>query len=500
MKTRLPLPMRLLIAVLLTLATALTILIVLYATDLGLSVWGKIGALSIWAQIAYGLALFLVAATGGVLIWRAVALGSTEKRGARPSPPQPVSEDKLLDAIGTAAEAGVDTSSAQAELVELHRRRQAGEVFVAMFGRVSTGKSSIVGELLPEAEINVDARAGTTHAVTRYVWTSPADDKLVLSDVPGFGDAALDKDETSREEAIRAHVVIFVAEGDLTRSEQSQLAQLAQLGKPIIVALNKSDRHDDETLQRIRAKVRGSIAHLQALDIVSISAGGQREVIERNADGTETTRVRTAPARIKPLTTALQRAIDRQSDELTQLRDTAAFHLAQRKLDDATMLHRRTACEAVISGYARKAVFGALAAVTPGTDVVIQGYLGVRLVQELCAIHQTHVKEIAADQLLELTTRRLGRYLPVGLALAGNALKAFPGIGTLTGGIMHAVAYGLIFESLGHAVARTLENRGELDPLVAARTLEEQLSENIESRASHFAGLVANRIARQTGE
>ncbi len=494
MKTRLPLPIRLLIAVLLTLATALTLLVVLYVTDLGLTVWGKVGAQSLWVQIVYGLALFAIAAAGGALVWRATAFGGAEKTRHIASDPQPVDEDELQDAIGAAARAGVDTSAAEDELQELNRRRRAGEVVVAVFGQVSAGKSSIIRGLVPDAIIDVDARAGTTAAITRYVWTSPAGDKLVLADLPGFGDAGVDRDEAIREEATRAHVVVFVTEGDLTRSEQAQLALLAGLAKPIIVALNKSDRHSEEVVQGIRAKVLKSVANVGAPAVVGISAGGQREVIERGADGRETSRVRAIPMRLEPLTAELQRTIDLQLDSLTQLRDTAAFRLAQYKLDDATRTHRRTACDAIISSYARKAVFGALAAVTPGTDVVIQGYLGVRLVQELCAIHEADAKQIAVDRLLDLTTLKLGRYLPLSLALAGNALKAFPGIGTLTGGIVHAVAYGLIFESLGHAVARTLEIRGELNPLVAARTLEEQLSEHIESRAGYFAGLVANRI------
>ena len=38
---------------------------------------------------------------------------------------------------------------------------------------------------------------------------------------------------------------------------------------------------------------------------------------------------------------------------------------------------------------------------------------------------------------------RAGKALPLSLAVAGNGLKAFPGVGTVAGGIAHAVAYGL---------------------------------------------------------
>jgi hypothetical protein len=79
------------------------------------------------------------------------------------------------------------------------------------------------------------------------------------------------------------------------------------------------------------------------------------------------------------------------------------------------------------------------------------------------------------------------------LAIAGNALKAFPGIGTLTGGMLHAVAYGMIFDSLGRAAAQTLASRGELRPYPAAAAFEELLSENLESGAERFARLALSR-------
>jgi len=80
--------------------------------------------------------------------------------------------------------------------------------------------------------------------------------------------------------------------------------------------------------------------------------------------------------------------------------------------------------------------------------------------------------------------------------VAGNALKAFPGVGTLTGGLVHAVAYGLLFDSLGRAVTETLAARGALPEQVALRTFEEKLSEDVETRARRLAKLAAAQVRR----
>jgi hypothetical protein len=62
-------------------------------------------------------------------------------------------------------------------------------------------------------------------------------------------------------------------------------------------------------------------------------------------------------------------------------------------------------------------------------------------------------------------------------------------LGTLTGGLIHAVAYGMIFESLGRAAAQTLASRGELRPYPAAIVFEEMLNDNLEAGAIRFAKL-----------
>jgi hypothetical protein len=77
----------------------------------------------------------------------------------------------------------------------------------------------------------------------------------------------------------------------------------------------------------------------------------------------------------------------------------------------------------------------------------------------------------------------------ITLAIAGNALKAFPGLGTISGGVIHAVAYGMIFDSLGKAAADTMASRGALRPYPAAEAFEDLLHDHLESGAVRFAKL-----------
>jgi len=130
---------------------------------------------------------------------------------------------------------------------------------------------------------------------------------------------------------------------------------------------------------------------------------------------------------------------------------------------------------------------GALAAVSPGTDLLIQGYLGSALVRELCRLYQIPARDVEVSRLLDLSQGYVGRTLPITLAVAGNALKAFPGAGTIAGGVTHAVAYGLIFDALGRGLSRSLAEGGELRPAAAARRFRESMSEDLGARTLRIA-------------
>ena len=193
--------------------------------------------------------------------------------------------------------------------------------------------------------------------------------------------------------------------------------------------------------------------------VVAVSAGGETEVIERRPDGTETTVRRTRPADIGVLVVAINRLLENDTS-LDVRRDRAVFRLAADKLAEAEAEYRELRGEQIIRASTRKAVIGALAAVSPGTDIVIQGYIGTAMTRELCSLYGAAPRDLDVESFLTLSQSRAGKALPLSLAVAGNGLKAFPGAGTVAGGIAHAVAYGLIFDALGRSLVATLKAHG----------------------------------------
>lgn len=470
--------MAVLVLVLAIIATSL----VLLASESALSLWDRLASAPNWVAIALGAVLLALGGATGWAVWRLLVPAPKVQRGKS----LPPTEESLIERIEGAQSQGIDVAAATAELEHWRQRRAAGEVYVAVFGDVSVGKSSLIAALVPDAEVRTHVLGGTTQRVTEYTWHSPGGDRLILVDMPGTNQVGGQWDQTARQEAQRAHVVIYVCDGDLTRTQDAELAALSALQKPIILALTKTDRYSEEALELVRQRLRERVAERPSVELVTVQGGGSERVARVHADGREESVERERPADVQALAEALQRRIDESVDAMASLRDSAVFLLVKQKLDEAELRQRNDAADRLINEYTRKAIVGALAAITPGTDILIQGYFGANLVREMCRLYGVAPREVAVDEFLKLAQGELRTTATVMLAVIGNGLKAFPGLGTVAGGLMHAVAYGMTFDALGRTLKSVLVTRGELRPYAAVNAFRETLHADLEHSAGRF--------------
>jgi GTP-binding protein EngB required for normal cell division len=469
--------------------------VVLNAAQFSLSLWQQLQTAPVWVVVVTGVLASLLLGIGGWLIW--LIIRPARPRGMKPA--VPLTEAELEAHLEAAAASGIDIESARRELEELARRRQLEVIHLALFGEISSGKSSLINALLPGASVQTNVIGGTTTTIQHYHWRRESGDEVVLIDVPGLNQVEREYDRQVMEEAQRAHVVIFVCDGDLTRDEFLALKPLLELNKPLIVAFNKLDRYSDDDRRLIRQHLTERFAANSRVTVVGIATRPTRRVIRVGPDGAEHEEEQVLSPQIDELRMAVQSALDGNMALLEQLRDTAVFELTARKLEQSKLDHRAGKSMELVKSYTGRAVVGGLAAVSPGTDILIQGYLGTRMVKSLCELYEVPAGEIELQKLLTLTRKQVRTALPLLLAVVGNAAKAFPGVGTLAGGLMHAVAYGLIFDALGRAVVRTLETRGELRPVPASLTFRDNLVSDVEGRARKMLRLALDIRKEQSG-
>lgn len=492
---------RLIIALFIALLFLVALAALLFVTESALNVWerleqGPMPLLYLWVSVVATLAFLTV-----WLIWRL----AVRRKPSRPASgvPGKLTREEIESRLRAADAAGIETAKARAELHELASRQQAGTVHLCFFGEISSGKSSLIRALVPDADVTVDAVGGSTRDIRHYHWQDAAGSKVLLTDVPGTGGMEEWLDEAAVEEARRAHVVLFVCEGDLTRADRRTIEWLLELDKPLVLVMNKSDRYDAQEQAQLMERLLDHLSDMGgelARDrVVAVSAGGRADVIEKRADGSEQVARRERPADVGVLIVAINRLLQQEVADLDARRDRAVFSLAAQKLDEAERRYREQRSEQIIRSSTRKAVVGALAAVSPGTDIVIQGYIGTTMTNALCKLYGAAPRDLDIEEFLSLSQSRVGRTLPLSLAVAGNGLKAFPGVGTVAGGLVHAVAYGLIFDALGRSLVHSLKKHGELDAETAAKEFEEDLSGHLESGVRQVAkmALAADRQRRR---
>ncbi len=477
---------RIAIAIVVLLAFVIATGALLFISESALNVWDRLRAGPPVLLYAYVSFMLLLAVTALWLIWRLVVKRKISP--ARTGQARPLTKDDIQARMREAERAGVDVSEAQAELKELAARKDS--VHLCFFGEVSSGKSSLIRALVPEASVVVDVVGGSTDDVRHYRWNDDGAE-ILLTDVPGIGGTDEGLTELATTEARRTSVVLFVCDSDLTRPELESVKALLAFDKPLVLVLNKADRFSPEEqaelmhklLERIDA-IGGSI---ERDHVVAVTAGGDVDVIEKAADGSERQVRRTRPADIGVLVVAINRLLADAGESLDARRERAVFQMAAARLAEAENAYRQQRSEQIIRSATRKAVVGALAAISPGTDILIQGYVGTTMTQELCRLYGAAPRDLDVEEFLNLSQSRVGKALPLSLAVAGNGLKAFPGLGTVAGGLAHAVAYGLLFDALGRSLVMTLSRHGELLPDVAAREFEEGISEYLEAGVGRIA-------------
>ncbi|HEU4665049.1 MAG TPA: GTPase [Dokdonella sp.] len=481
-RTRLPL--RLVLFAALALGAALLLGLVVMTLNGLLEFYQRLVELPLWLRVPL---IAAAAAFAGVLGWLLWRLARPARHPAAAPATPPVSRADVDTRIERLRERAVETAALEAELAELDRRRASGELYVALFGEISTGKSSLVRALAPAAAPDIDVRGGTTRHVVHHRGRLGDGRELVLADVPGTAevDGAV-REQLARDEALRAHAVVYLAASDLTRAQDAELRWLAGFGKPLVLVLNKADLYDDAQRKALVARFHERYAsHARA--IVAISAGGSERYERTLADGRREKVERERAADVAPLLGALAAIVAPGADALEPAREAAVLAEVGRRGDELARAAARREAENAVTKYTRRAVVGALAAVAPGSDILIQGALGTALVRELARIHGVAVRELDVEALLARVGLTVRNTTALVLAIAGNAMKAFPGLGTLGGGVLHAIAYGLVFDSVGRALAATLNERSELDAADVETRVRALLAEPARERIERVA-------------
>ncbi|MEL7509141.1 MAG: GTPase [Cyanobacteria bacterium J06554_1] len=118
---------------------------------------------------------------------------------------------------------------------------------IAVIGKVSAGKSSLINALLKLSRRQAleIAKVGATSGVTTDLTILKLDEKVHLVDSPGLDDVRAENSELTKEFLKHIDIGIFVVTGSSDFSQKKNLDDLRQHCDSIFVVLNKMDEWDD---------------------------------------------------------------------------------------------------------------------------------------------------------------------------------------------------------------------------------------------------------------
>lgn len=194
------------------------------------------------------------------------------------------------------------------QLQLLLEKIEHGHIHIAVFGRVSVGKSALLNALLGEQQFSTSPLHGETTHAAHARWREYDAGGVFLIDTPGINEiAGEERERLAHDVASRCDLVLFVVDGDITDTEIKALRQAKGAAQRLLLVLNKIDRYskaERELLLKVLRERTAGLIHPQ--DIITAAAQpAERIVILVDAEGNET-ETRRQPA---PEVTALRERI-----------------------------------------------------------------------------------------------------------------------------------------------------------------------------------------------
>jgi GTPase len=334
----------------------------------------------------------------------------------------------LLDDPTIPAAVRGELASHFARIEAMLDKLERGELHVAVFGRVSAGKSALGNALLGREAFAVGVLHGTTTDAEHAMLDEAQHDGLVLIDTPGInefdGEA---RERLAFEVAEVSDLVVFVCDGDLTREELDALKTLAATQRPLLLALNKADRYGrdelDSLLQHLRLRVAGLV---RAEDVLAVAAHpAAQRVVEVDARGHEQVREQ---ARIPDVAALRERLLAIAAREGKTLSAINAGLYAGRLTDQVSARiaqTRRVVAAKLIRQYClAKGVAVALNPI-PVADLLAAAGLDAAMVVQLSRVYGLPLTRAESGRLVAVISAQLAALMGAiwGMQLAASALK-----------------------------------------------------------------------------
>jgi hypothetical protein len=271
---------------------------------------------------------------------------------------------------------------------------------------------------------------------------------VFLIDTPGLDEAGgEDREELAKEVAGRSDLVIFVIDSDITETELDALKAVLAQGRPVLVALNKSDLYTAAECESLLASVRRKTAGLVEPDHVIVAAAQPRPqtLVEVGHDGNEVLTDRARVPDVAALRVKLWDVLEAEGKTLAALNASLFAADLSDQVGRRILVARQELGDRMVRTYCiGKGIAVALNPV-PVADLFAAAFIDVGMVVHLSRVYDLPLSRKEAGSIVRVIVAESAALMTTvwALHLVSSALKVGTlGLSTiLTAGAQGAIAY-----------------------------------------------------------
>ncbi|MDX1406130.1 MAG: GTP-binding protein [Woeseiaceae bacterium] len=325
---------------------------------------------------------------------------------------------------------------------------QHGHLHIAVFGRVSTGKSSLLNALIGEQKFTVSPLHGETKKSSMEQWSEIQAAGVFLIDTPGLDEAGGEaREEMAKEVANRSDLVIFVLDSDITDSELQALKTLLSQGRPVVITLNKSDLYTKDELESLLESIRNKTKGLaQPDDVIAIAASPRpQDVVEIDEEGKEAPATRERRPQVEKLRLRLWEIFEAEGKTLAALNASLFAADLSDQVGKRILSARKEIGDKLVRTYCVAKGVAVAFNPMPVADLFAAAFIDVGMVMHLSKVYDLPLSRREAGSLVSIIVAEAAALMGTVWALhfVSSALKAgTAGLSTLvTAGAQGAIAY-----------------------------------------------------------
>ena len=339
-----------------------------------------------------------------------------------------------------------------------------GHLHLSAFGRVSTGKSSLLNALIGEERFSVSPIHGETRFSSMQAWAEEEAGGVYLIDTPGLDEAGgEDREALAREVAGRSDLVMFVLDSDITETELDALKALLAQGRPVIVVLNKADLYTSDERVALLASIRSKADGLIEPDHVIAAAAQPRPqtLVEVDAAGNEVTTERLREPDIAALKIKLWDILEAEGKTLAALNASLFAADLSDQVGRRILAARQELGDKLVRTYCVGKGIAVAFNPVPVADLFAAAFIDVGMVVHLSKVYGLPLSKKEAGSIVKVIVAESAALMTTvwALHLVSSALKVGTlGLSTiLTAGAQGAIAYYstyLVGEAAGEYLAK----------------------------------------------